>query len=196
MSCTALSRARVLDCSRTAGGIKYVYFSVFTDFAREDWSVDGSDAMEIDTIDFQNSTIYRYAFPVGSASFTDTKTASDENGTISYTPTLNLVLSRINKLDQNEIKLLCQSRVRVFIQLQEELSTGTNVILATGMINGLSVTSGSIDSGQALGDKNGYTLTLTGQEPTPSYLLEDYTLASGPFSNAGFTNETLKIANS
>lgn len=195
MACTALSRARVLDCSRTAGGIKYVYFSVFSNFAREDWAVDSTNAMEIDDIDFNTSNIYRYAFPVGSASFTDTITASDENGTISYTPTLNLVLSRINKEDQNEIKLLCQSRVRVFIQLQEELSTGTNVILAAGMINGMSVTSGSIDSGQALGDKNGYTLTLTGQEPTPSYLLEDYTLSTGPFSNTGFENETVVISN-
>jgi hypothetical protein len=36
-----------------------------------------------------------------------------------------------------------------------------------------------MDSG-ALGDRNGYTLTFDGLEPTPFAMLEDYTAASGP----------------
>ena len=47
---------------------------------------------------------------------------------------------------------------------------------------------GTIDSGAAFGDRNGYTLNWDGQESVPFPMLEDYTTT--PFDNAGFTNLT------
>ena len=55
------------------------------------------------------------------------------------------------------------------------------------MENGLSLNSGTIESGAAFGDRNGYSLTFDGMEAVPMSMLEDYTTV--PFDNSGFTNE-------
>ena len=187
MACTALTRSRGVDCSRIAGGVKFVYFSVYSDVGNTDWAYDSTHPLEIDTIDWNSKSIYKYVMPLGVASVTDTITGSTENGTIFYTPTLNVILNRLTKEDQNEIKLLGQTKVRCFVQLNEQLANGHDVILAMGMVNGMDLNTGSAESGAAFGDRNGYTLTFTGLEPEPMAMLEDYT--TNPFDNSGFTNE-------
>ena len=185
MACTNLTKGRGLDCNRVSGGLKFIYFSVFDEIAS--FAYDAVDKSTIDTIDFGGNTIYRYSLPRGSSSITDTITGSVENGTIFYTPTVNLVLNRLTQQDQEEIKLLGQTQVRIFAQLQSQLTNGHDVILALGMANGMSLNAGTADSGLAFGDRNGYTLTFDGLEAVPMAFLEDYT--TDPFDNAGFTNK-------
>ena len=189
MACTSLTKGRGLDCSRISGGVKYLYFSVYDDFARADWSYTTGTEGEIDTIDFQSSTIYRYAVPRGSTTANETLTGSTENGTLFYTPTVNMVLNRLTKEDQNEIKLLGQTQVRVFAQLNATLASGNDVIVCLGMHNGMAMNAGTADSGAGFGDRNGYTLTFDGLEAQPMAMLEDYT--STPFDNGGITNLTI-----
>ena len=182
MACTALTKGRTLDCNRISGGIKFVYFSVFDDFARADWAYDSTHPLEIDTINFQTSTIYRYTMPLGVASLTDTIVGSRENGTIYYTPSLNVILNRLTKEDQNEIKLLGRTRVIAFAQLNAKLSTNQHdVIVGLGVVNGLELNAGTMDSGAAWGDRGGYTLTFDGLEQDPFPMVTDYTTA--PFDN-------------
>ena len=185
MACTNLTKGRSLECNRIAGGVKYIYFSVYDEITS--FSYDTSAPLEIDTIDFGGNTIYRYTMPTGVASVTETVTGSTENGTIFYAPQVNVIFNRLTKEDQNEIKLLGQTKVRIFAQLNEQLANGHDVILAIGMENGLSLNSGTIESGAAFGDRNGYSLTFDGMETIPMSMLEDYTTA--PFDNSGFTNE-------
>jgi hypothetical protein len=187
MACTALTKGRGVDCQRIAGGVKYVYFSVYSDFGDTDWAYDSTNPLEIDTIDWNSKSIYKYVMPLGVASITDTITGSTENGTIFYTPTVNIMLNRLTKEDQNQIKLLGQTKVRCFVQLNQDNGNDHDVILAMGMHNGMDLNTGSADSGAAFGDRNGYTLTFTGLEPLPMAFLEDYT--TSPFDNSGFTNE-------
>ena len=192
MACTALTKGRTLDCNRISGGIKFVYFSVFDDFARADWAYDSTHPLEIDTINFQTSTIYRYTMPLGVASLTDTIVGSRENGTIYYTPSLNVILNRLTKEDQNEIKLLGSTKVRVFAQLNAtHPATGNDVIVCMGMINGLELNAGTMDSGAAFGDRSGYTLTFDGMEPEPFAMLEDVAAGNAPFSNSGISGLTI-----
>jgi len=185
MACTNLTKGRSLECNRIAGGVKYIYFSVYDEITS--FAYDGSAPLEIDTIDFGGNTIYRYTMPTGVASVTETITGSTENGTIFYAPQVNVIFNRLTKEDQNEIKLLGQTKVRIFAQLNEQLANGHDVILAIGMENGLSLNSGTIESGAAFGDRNGYSLTFDGMETVPMSMLEDYTTV--PFDNSGFTNE-------
>ena len=185
MACTALSKGRGLDCSRISGGVKYIYFSVYDEI--DSFAYDAVDKSTIDTIDFGGNTIYRYSLPRGSSSISDTITGSVENGTIFYTPSANIVLNRLTQQDQEEIKLLGQTQVRIFAQLNSTLANGHDVIVAMGMANGMSLNAGTTESGVAFGDRNGYTLTFDGLEAIPMAFLEDYT--TDPFDNAGFTDK-------
>jgi len=186
MACTAITKGRGLDCNRISGGVKYIYFSVYDDAIT--YAYDGTNPLEIDTIDFNNTNIYRYTMPLGVSSVTDTIVGSRENGTYYQTPSVNIILNKLTKEDQNQIKLLAQSRVRIFAQLNEQLTGGNDVIIALGMSNGLELNAGTMDSGAAFGDRNGYTLTFDGMEPIPFAMLENYTTT--PFDNTGFTQLT------
>jgi hypothetical protein len=185
MACTNLTKGRGLDCNRISGGVKKIFFSVFDEDVS--YTYDATHKLEIDAIDWNGSTIYEYVMPLGVASITDTITGSRENGTIFYTPTVNIVLNKLTKEDQNEIKLLGQTKVRIFAQLNQQLANGHDVFIALGMANGLTLNTGTIDSGAAFGDRNGYTLTFDGMEALPFAFLEDYTTV--PWDQSGFINE-------
>jgi hypothetical protein len=186
MACAALTKGRGLDCNRSSGGVRYLYFSVYDQITSYDYSsATGTSEQMIDTINFGGNDIYRYTVPRGSTTIDEAVTGSTENGTIFYTPTVSMVLNKITKDMQEQMKLMGATQVRIFAQLNEELSNGHDVIVALGMVNGMSLNAGTIDSGAGFGDRNGYTLTWDGLESIPFPMLEDYT--STPFDNSGFT---------
>ena len=180
MSCTALTKGRALDCSRIAGGVKFIYFAVYDEVT----SIPTS-AGEITDIEMGSDDLYRYTMPLGASSVTETITGSTENGTIFYTPTVNIVLNKLTKEDQNQIKLLGQTKLIIFAQLNEKLASGNDVIIGLGITNGMALNSGSIDTGAGFGDRNGYTLTFDGLEADPFSMVADY--SADPFDNTAFT---------
>jgi hypothetical protein len=191
--CIALTKGRELDCSRISGGVRYLYFGVYDDFTTpiETAGIIQS-AGTVTTIAMTNpSVLYRYAMPLGASSVSETITGSTENGTIFYTPTVNVMLNKLTAADQNEIKLLGQTKVVIFAQLNETLVNDHNTIIALGVTNGLSLNAGSMDTGAAFGDRNGYTLTFDGLEPSPFPFLADYT--DDPLDNTLFTGFTVDI---
>ena len=181
MACTALTKGRGLDCNRISGGIKYIYFAVYDQVT----SIPTANG-EITDLEMGANSLYRYTMPLGVASLTDTITGSRENGTIFYTPTVNIILNRLTKEDQNQIKLLGQTKVIIFAQLNQTVTaTGHDVIVCLGSVNGMELNAGTMDSGAAFGDRNGYTLTFDGLENQPFQFVPDFT--TNPFDNAGFT---------
>ena len=185
MACTALTKGRGLDCNRISGGVKFIYFGVYDEFtAPIDTTGIVQASGEITDIEMGSNVLYRYTMPLGVASVTETITGSTENGTIFYTPTVNVLLNKLTKEDQNEIKLLGQTKVVIFAQLNEKLANGHDVIIGLGVSNGMALNAGTMDSGASFGDRNGYTLTFDGLEPIPFPMVEDYT--TDPFDNAAF----------
>ena len=187
MGCTALTKGRGLDCNRISGGVKFIYFGVLDQFTAPIETVglvqvDG----EVTDIEMASNVLYRYTMPLGVASVTDTIVGSRENGTIYYTPTAQVLFNRISKEDQNQIKLLGATKVVVFAQLNQQLANGHDIIVAMGVVNGMELNAGTIDSGAAWGDKNGYSLTFDGMEASPMPIVADYPIATGPFTNPAF----------
>ena len=187
MACGTLTKGRGLDCNRTAGGVKFIYFGVYDDFT-DPISTTGiiQASGEITDITMNASTsLYRYGCPLGTATVSEAITGSTENGSIFYAPTVTIMLNGLSKEDQNQIKLLAATKVVIFAQLNAQLS-GKDVIIGLGVTNGMNLNSGTIDSGAAFGDRNGYSLTFTGMEPLPFATVAPYT--TEPFDNAAFTN--------
>jgi hypothetical protein len=185
MACGLLTKGRGLDCNRISGGVKKIFFSVYD--ADVSYTYDATHPLEIDAIDWDGSTIYEYVMPLGVASVTDTIVGSRENGTYYQTPSVNIILNKLTKEDQNEIKLLAKTKVRIFAQLNETLANGHDVFLAIGMSNGMELNAGTMESGSDFGSRNGYNLTFDGMEALPFAMLEDYTTT--PWDQAGFINE-------
>jgi len=185
MACTALTKGRGLDCNRISGGIKNIYFGVYDQFTAPITTTGIVEASgEITDIEMASNVLYRYTTPLGVASLSETITGSRDNGTIFYTPTVNVILNRLTKEDQNEIKLLGQTKLVIFAELNATLANGHNVIVGLGITNGMELNAGTMDSGAAFGDRNGYTLTFDGLENKPFSMVADYTTT--PFDNAAF----------
>jgi len=181
MACTALTKGRGLDCNRISGGIKFIYFAVYDQVT----SIPTANG-EITDLEMGSNSLYRYTMPLGVASLTDTITGSRENGTIFYTPTVNIILNRLTKEDQNQVKLLGATKTIIFAQLNQTVTaTGHDVIVCLGSVNGMELNAGTMDSGAAFGDRNGYTLTFDGLEQQPFQFVPDFT--TNPFDNAAFT---------
>ena len=180
MACGTLTKGRGLDCNRISGGIKNIYFAVYDQITTE---LSGDQIIDIE---MGTNDLYRYTMPLGVASLTDTITGSRENGTVFFTPTVNIILNRLTKEDQNQIKLLAQTKVVIFAELNATLaSNGHNVIVCLGRLNGMELNAGTMDSGAAFGDRGGYTLTFDGLENEPFQMVADYTAT--PFDNTAFT---------
>ena len=191
MACTALTKGRGLDCNRISGGVKFIYFGVYDQFTAPIETVGIVEASgEVTDIEMGAGTgLYRYSMPMGVASVTDTIVGSRENGTIYYTPTAQVLFNRLTKEDQNQIKLLGATKVVIFAQLNQQLANGHDVIICLGRVNGMELNAGTMDTGAAWGDKNGYTLTFDGMEAEPFPMVADYT--TNPFDNTAFTNVSI-----
>jgi hypothetical protein len=190
MACTALTKGRGLDCNRISGGIKYVYFGVYDQFdAPIETTGIVQSAGEITDIEMGANVLYRYTMPLGVASLSESITGSRENGTIFYTPSLSVILNRLTKEDQNQIKLLGATTVVAFAQLNATLTNGHDVIVGLGVENGLQLNAGTMDSGANWGDRSGYSLNFDGIEQLPFPMVADYT--TDPFDNTAFTMGTI-----
>jgi len=186
MACTVITKGRGLDCSRSLGGVKNVFFGVYDEF---DAPTDGTGIVvasgQVTDIEMADKRLYRYSLPKGTASVTETINGDTTAGTIYYTPSITIQLNKLTKEDQNELKALAQSKLVVFAELNQRLASGNNVILALGVKNGMHLNAGTNASGAAWADRNGYEWTLDGMEQEPMSLVADYTTT--PFDNAAFT---------
>jgi len=186
MACTVITKGRGLDCSRSLGGVKNVYFGVYDEF---DSPTDGTGIVvasgEVTDIEMADKRLYRYSLPKGTASVTETINGDTAAGIIYYTPSVTIQLNKLTKEDQNELKALGQTKLVVFAELNQRLASGNNVILALGVKNGMHLNAGTNASGAAWADRNGYEWTLDGMEQEPMSLVADYTTT--PFDNTAFT---------
>ena len=129
--------------------------------------------------------MFKYALPRGTGSFTETIQPSVENGTVFYEPSVNIKLHKMTVGDRNEIKLLAQNRLIIFVETNAVIANGHTNIWCLGKENGMELSAGTTQTGAGFGDMNGYNLTFTGAESEPCLLVADHT--STPFDNAAFT---------
>jgi hypothetical protein len=185
MFCTSITKGRGLDCSRSLGGVRAVYFGVYSEF---DSPTDGTGIVvasgAVTDIEMSSNTLYRYSLPKGTGSVSETINGSTEAGTIYYTPSISIQLNKLTTADQNELKALAQAKLVVFAELNQRNSAGNNVILCLGVKNGMHLNAGENASGGAWSDRSGYTWTLDGMEQEPMSVVADYT--AEPFDNAAF----------
>jgi hypothetical protein len=111
-------------------------------------------------------TLKDYVSPKNSSSLTQTVNASVENGTVFYTQVLSLVLNKPVAADITEVQNLAKGRLAIVVQ------DNNDNYFVLGHTRGAELTGGSIATGTALGDLNGYTLEVTGEEAIPAPFLD------------------------
>ncbi len=147
-----MSTGRKLACKDAVGGIQKIFLA--------DYGTLGTATITGGIVTaFSGTTYTLFQYDVKSASgLEQTITSSNDNGTTFFEQTLTLVLTKLDAPTQVELAKVIATRPHVFVQ------DNNGNYLSVGMTRGCDV-NGTISTGVALGDLNGYSLTITGQEP-------------------------------
>jgi hypothetical protein len=168
MACD-LSLGRLEPCKSFVGGLKAVYFVNWDDATG--YTYDVTDTDEITAVAGTPSA-YKYELK-GANTFTQNVVTSREAGTTYYEQVLELTFKGLTVKTNKELKILAYGRPQVLVE-----DNNGNIFYA-GLENGMDVTGGTVVTGGAMGDLNGYTLTLTGQEKVPANFLGATITAAG-----------------
>jgi hypothetical protein len=151
----ALTQGYVLDCKESIGGIKAVWFIPFADVT----TITEASGVVTTITKSSGKVFYKYQLVKQTSSLTENITASVENGTVFYAQELSIILNKLQASTRNEILLLAKNNLLAVVQ------DGNDKYFLLGKVNGADLTGGNGATGTAFGDRNGYTLTFTGNEP-------------------------------
>jgi len=156
MSCNLTSGIQ-LGCRDNVGGLKTVWI---TDFC----NIDSITQSTGDTITQISGSGEFYCFELirTSSQHTETVNASLEAGTVFYQGETVLYFSKLEQAKRNILKTLAQSQ-RLAVVAED--NNGSYFYL--GQTYGAFVSAGTNVTGKALGDANGYNITLQYLEPNP-----------------------------
>ena len=177
MACN-LSAGRNEVCKESIGGIQGVYFVNYTtgSFTKVNGEVTAVPS---------GSVLYFYQLK-GSSAYTETVNSSRENGTTFFSQELVLNLKKLTNEMTTQLKLMAYGRPQIV------LWTMNGDALLVGEREGADVTAGTIQTGGALGDLYGYSVTFTGQEQLPAAFLSGST-TTNPF--AGLSSQPTIVYN-
>jgi hypothetical protein len=169
MACN-LSAGRLEPCKDSIGGIAAVYFLNYTGSLAT--STDGESDALISSLP-SGLTVYEYDLK-GNSSYTETVNSSRDNGTTFFNQELVLNLKKLTNEMTTQLKLMAYGRPQIFIH------TMNGDTLLVGQREGADVTGGTIQTGAAIGDLYGYSITFTGQEKFPASFVSGSTFGN-PF---------------
>lgn len=176
MACT-ITLGRALDCKDALGGLTKVFFA--STFAEGLVTAAGTGngtagsatvsttAGETFTItDLPTMTVLQYDLRPDLSSFTINVQSNPATGASLFEQTLNLVLQKHTESDPEQLRLISRNRSQIFV-----LDNNDNVYLF-GATHGMDLNGGTLTSGAARNEMSGSTLTFTGREAAPYYLIE------------------------
>ena len=170
MACN-ITAGRNEVCKDSIGGLAGVYFLNFTTGS---FTKNGNG--EVTALP-SGSTVYYYELK-GNSAYTETVNTSRDNGTTFFSQELLLNLKKLTNEMTTQMKLLAYGRPQIVVWTQN------GDALLVGEREGADMTAGTLQTGAAMGDLYGYSLTFTGQEQLPAAFLSGST-TTNPF--AGLT---------
>lgn len=174
MACD-LTLGRLEPCKDSVGGIKAIYFF---NFGEARFEVTSNEVTEIDDgTAITAATAYKWDVKGGNG-LEQTIVTDRAAGTTYFDQVLTMLFKKMDVATTNQIKLLAYGRPHIVVHLNN------GDALLVGKDFGTDVTGGTIVTGVAMGDLNGYNLTMTAQETLPAIGLSGSTTAN-PF--AGIT---------
>lgn len=170
MACSLTLQGRALPCRDSVGGVRNVW--ILTNYASSS-PADGQfvEGMYVPPVDgaipgtLLASLYNDYLSPRNVSTFTQNVSASAENGIVFYTQVLSLVLAKPVAADLIELRNLRKGRLAIIV----EDNNGRKFVM--GHTQGSELSGGSLATGTAKGDLNGYTLEFTAEEQIPAPLI-------------------------
>lgn len=170
MACN-ITHGRVEPCKDAMAGLRNIYFINEQIDANYIYKLnDGAGDLYILDDDFSESidyiegipNMYKFELKSNENVYDQEIVSSRENGTTFFRQTLTVKLKKQDVATHNAVKTLAYAKPRILVENNE------GQFFLVGLLRGADLTAGSINSGGALGDFSGYSLTFVAEELLPS----------------------------
>ena len=194
MSCE-IQNGRGTSCKDATGGIKGIYIHNYDEWYNNtnttinvDNEITAISAYGTDGVTQTAFGLYYFQLRREMASLDINVTSDPTTGTTFFEQVLTVDFIKLTNTDANTLRLLAYGRPQIVVEDNQG-----NLLLLGGK-NGMDVTSGTISTGQAMGDKNGMQIVFTGRESIAFYDMIGGTPvspAAAPFQNFEDTEITI-----
>lgn len=163
MACSNLTGGFTLDCNDANGGIDKIFIAngpveSITETAGT------ITAITVGGVALTPADFFEFEVPRQTSSFTETINVSQENSTVFYDQALTMVFNKMEATKRDQILLMAQATNMVVV-----FKDNNGQYFSVGVERGAYMTAGTSVSGVAYGDRNGYEITISGMEASPSY---------------------------
>ncbi len=169
MACD-ITHGRVEECKDSVSGFKAIYIINFDELNEDNATFDtGTPGEEDQLVTWTPASalsMYKYELKSTANALNTTINASRDNGTTFFTQELVVNLKRQDVVTHKQVKLLSYGRPRIIARSM------TDQFFLLGFAQGCDVSAGTIGTGAALGDFNGYQLTFTAEEELPPLFID------------------------
>lgn len=163
MAC-AITKGRGVGCKTAFAGIKNIYILDYSSTVAALSDSSGTITLPTDG----SAEFFKFEVKGGQSSLETVVNSSRENGTTFYESTLNITFQILDVETQEEIKLLNRGRAHYVVEMYPN-GAGVTKYLLVGKDNGAEITGGTIVTGAAAGDLQGFTLTAVATEVFPPF---------------------------
>ncbi len=164
----ALTTDYSFGCDKGAGGIKTFWIIEKANIT----SVTESSG-NLTAITKAGGKVFRkYQLVIDTSDTVETVTGNRQNGTLFYAQAVKMIINKQQLAVRNE--LLLMARTDVIIVAQDNNDT----YRLYGRDNGLAALAGTITSGTAWADRNGYEITFTGNEAESAPFVDSTVIAT------------------
>jgi len=175
MSCN-LTAAIALDCLDAIGGIKTLWVSSDADLG----TITSGATAGVTSLSGATGTFYQIEVAKDTASFTETFTISNTNGTAFFQQEVTIPVQHLSSAKRAQIQLLAYNRASKVV-----FEDNNGLYWLVGATRGCVISSGTTTTGTAPGDATTYSFVLQALEPEMAYQVSDLASLTGiTFVNA------------
>jgi len=167
-NCFLTAGLELTGCTKNnVGGVESVFIANFKQLvpgggAANKFVYDDTTTGEITAITgLTGDTFFQFDTVKETSALSEAINVNVQNGTLSFVPTITLVMNKLDTAKRNLIQMLATGLLIAVVK------DNNGKYWMAGFSKGLDVTAVETSTGTALGDRNGSTVTMTGAEIYP-----------------------------
>ena len=163
MSCSAITGGILDLCNDGFSGIDKVFIAngPVESFAETAGVV---TAITVGGAALTPTDFFTFEVPRQTSSITETVTATQENGTLTFQQDCSMVFNHLSAEKRNQLLLIGQATTMVVV-----VKDNSAQYWSIGIENGAYLTAGTVTSGVAYSDRGGMEITVSGLERNPMF---------------------------
>lgn len=173
-SCSITLKGIDFGCKDNIGGIKNIWLADWNEAAPYVASKRYKATISTGTESDPDYVFHLYRIRVGNGSMSSTLNADESAGVTYVTTDLMMKFTKLTEDGRNEVAEILKGNVAAIV----ELNTGE--FYGLGAEHPLTLTAGSANTGEAMGDFSGYEITIQDYCSTLPYLLDESLISELP----------------